>query len=115
MCMICHLIEEFTQSILNNEEEMQSCKQSVDALKLPGMTDVVCEHKRSAVQSGFGLCKDCYMEFCGGLEGSEPPVFQRAQVERLSMIEVLIWWAGLMGGAVSMALAYNQWDVNGIP
>ncbi|KAJ0590007.1 putative transcription factor TFIIB, brf1, TBP-binding domain, cyclin, Cyclin-like superfamily [Helianthus annuus] len=80
-------IEEFTQSALNYEEEMQSCKQSADDLKLPGMTDVVCEHKRSAVQSGFGLCKDCYMEFCGGLEGSEPPAFQRAQVERLSVIE----------------------------
>lgn len=63
---------------------MQSCKQSANELKMPGMTQVVCEHKSSTVQSGFGLCKNCYMEFCGGLDGSEPPAFQQAELERLS-------------------------------
>ncbi|KAI3741422.1 hypothetical protein L1987_59094 [Smallanthus sonchifolius] len=81
-------IEEFTQNAMDFEKEMQSCKQSANDLKMPGMTEVVCEHKSSAVQSGFGLCKDCYMEFCGGLDGSEPPAFQHAEVERLSMESV---------------------------
>nr|GEX55728.1 transcription factor IIIB 60 kDa subunit [Tanacetum cinerariifolium] len=49
------------------------------------MTEVVCQHKSSAVQSGFGLCKNCYLEFCGGLDGLEPPAFQRAEMERLAI------------------------------
>ncbi|KAL8259434.1 hypothetical protein R6Q59_027387 [Mikania micrantha] len=81
-------IEEFTQNAMDFEKEMQSCKQSANDLKMPGMTEVVCEHKSSAVQSGFGLCKDCYLEFCGGLDGSKPPAFQRAETERLSMESV---------------------------
>lgn len=63
---------------------MKSCKQSASDLKMPGMTEVVCQHKGNTVQSGFGLCKNCYLEFCGGLDGSEPPAFQRAELERLS-------------------------------
>lgn len=64
---------------------MQSCKQSTDDFKMPGMTEVVCQHKSSAVQSGFGLCKNCYLEFCGGLDGLEPPAFQRAEMKRLEI------------------------------
>ncbi|PWA46476.1 Brf1-like TBP-binding [Artemisia annua] len=77
-------IEEFTQNALEYEKEMQSCKQSADDIKMPGMTEVVCQHKSSAVQSGFGLCKNCYLEFCGGLDGLEPPAFQRAEMKRLA-------------------------------
>ncbi|KAK1407456.1 hypothetical protein QVD17_39072 [Tagetes erecta] len=77
-------IDEFTQNAMDFEKEMQSCKQSANYLKMPELTEVLCQHKSSAVQSGFGLCKDCYMEFCGGLDGSEPPAFQRAEIERLS-------------------------------
>lgn len=77
-------IEEFTQNAKDFENEMQSCKQSASGLKMPGMEEVVCQHKSNAVQSGFGLCKNCYLEFCGGLDGSEPPAFQRAEMERLS-------------------------------
>ncbi|MFS8008149.1 putative transcription factor TFIIB, brf1, TBP-binding domain, cyclin, Cyclin-like superfamily [Helianthus anomalus] len=81
-------IEEFTQKAIRFEKEMQSCKQSANDLKMPEMTEVVCEHKSSVVQSGSGLCKGCYLEFCGGLDGSEPPAFQRAQAERLVMESV---------------------------
>lgn len=64
---------------------MRSCKQpSTNDLKMPGETEVVCQHKSSAVQSGFGLCQNCYMEFCGGLDGLEPPAFQRAEIQRLA-------------------------------
>ncbi|KAK1420269.1 hypothetical protein QVD17_21718 [Tagetes erecta] len=75
-------IEEFTQNAIEYEKEMQSCKQSAYDLKMPEVTEVVCQHKGSAVQSGFGLCKDCYLEFCGGLDGSQPPAFQRAEAEK---------------------------------
>ncbi|KAJ0702933.1 putative transcription factor TFIIB, brf1, TBP-binding domain, cyclin, Cyclin-like superfamily [Helianthus annuus] len=81
-------IEEFTQKAINFEKEMESCKQSANDLKMPEMTEVVCEHKTSVVQSGSGLCKSCYLEFCGGLDGSEPPAFQRAQADRLFMESV---------------------------
>lgn len=77
-------IEEFTENALDFEKEMQSCKQSVKDVKMPGLTEVVCQHKSNAVQSGFGLCRKCYMDFCGGLDGSEPPAFQRAEMERLA-------------------------------
>ncbi|KAK9071115.1 hypothetical protein SSX86_009683 [Deinandra increscens subsp. villosa] len=78
-------IEEFTQNALDYENEMHSCKQSTNDIKMPGMTEVVCKHNSKAVQSGFGLCKDCYLEFSGGLYGSEPPAFQRAEMERLAI------------------------------
>ncbi|KAL7590491.1 hypothetical protein Lser_V15G40745 [Lactuca serriola] len=77
-------IDEFTSKTKEYEKEMQSCKQSSKELKMPGLTEVVCQHKSNAVQSGFGLCKYCYLEFCGGLYGSEPPAFQRAEMERLA-------------------------------
>ncbi|GJT06882.1 transcription factor IIIB 60 kDa subunit isoform X1, partial [Tanacetum coccineum] len=78
-------IEEFNQNAMDYEKEMRSCKQpSTNVLKMPGETEVVCQHKSSAVQSGFGLCKNCYMEFCGGLQGLEPPAFQRAETQRLA-------------------------------
>ncbi|XP_024973892.1 transcription factor IIIB 60 kDa subunit isoform X1 [Cynara cardunculus var. scolymus] len=77
-------IEEFTENALEFEKEMRSCKQSVKDVKMPGLTEVVCQHKSNAVQSGFGLCRKCYMDFCGGLDGSEPPSFQRAEMERLA-------------------------------
>ncbi|KAL4562290.1 hypothetical protein LXL04_034490 [Taraxacum kok-saghyz] len=83
-------IEEFTEHAMEYEKEMQSCKQSFDELKMPESTQVVCEHKSSSVQSGFGLCTNCYLEFCGGLDGSEPPAFQRAQFERLANPSVSI-------------------------
>nr|GEU30495.1 transcription factor IIIB 60 kDa subunit isoform X1 [Tanacetum cinerariifolium] len=71
---------------MDYEKEMRSCKQpSTNVLKMPGETEVVCQHKSSAVQSGFGLCKNCYMEFCGGLDGLEPPAFQRAETQRLAI------------------------------
>ncbi|KAI3740731.1 hypothetical protein L2E82_31203 [Cichorium intybus] len=76
-------INEFNDYAQDFEKEMQSCKQSGKEVKMPGLTEVVCQHKNNAVQSGFGLCKDCYLEFCGGLDGSEPPAFQRAEMERL--------------------------------
>ena len=70
---------------MDYEKEMRSCKQpSTNDLKMPGEKEVVCQHKSSAVQSGFGLCQNCYMEFCGGLEGLEPPAFQRAEIQRLA-------------------------------
>ncbi|GJY46432.1 Brf1-like TBP-binding protein [Tanacetum coccineum] len=79
------VIEEFNQNAMDYEKEMRSCKQpSTNVLKMPGETEVVCQHKSSAVQSGFGLCKNCYMEFCGGLQGLEPPAFQRAETQRLA-------------------------------
>ncbi|KAL7617859.1 transcription factor IIIB 60 kDa subunit isoform X1 [Lactuca sativa] len=77
-------IDEFTNKAKEYEKEMQSCKQSSNELKMPELNEVVCQHKSNAVQSGFGLCKDCYLEFCGGLYGSEPPAFQRAELERLA-------------------------------
>ncbi|XP_076906509.1 transcription factor IIIB 70 kDa subunit-like [Bidens hawaiensis] len=77
-------IEEFTQNALDYENETRSCKQIANDLKMPGITEVVCQHKTSLPFSGFGLCKECYMEFCGGLYGSEPPAFQRAEIERFS-------------------------------
>ncbi|GJW17890.1 hypothetical protein Tco_0025326 [Tanacetum coccineum] len=51
---------------------------------MPGETEVVCQQKSSAVQSGFWLCKNCYMEFCGGLDGLEPLAFQHAKTQRLA-------------------------------
>lgn len=70
-------IEEFIdQNAMDYETEMQSCKQSAYDLKMPRGTEVVCQHKSSAVQSGFGLC--------GGLDGSQPPAFQRTEVEKSS-------------------------------
>nr|XP_043632122.1 transcription factor IIIB 60 kDa subunit-like [Erigeron canadensis] len=77
-------IEEFTNEAMKFEKDMRYCKQSAIDIKMPGATEVVCQHKNSAVQSGFGLCRNCYLEFCGGLDGSEPPAFQRAEMERLS-------------------------------
>ncbi|XP_071720163.1 transcription factor IIIB 60 kDa subunit-like isoform X2 [Rutidosis leptorrhynchoides] len=77
-------MDEFTQNAEDFENEMKNCKQSESDLKLPGTTEVVCQHKSSLAQSGFGLCKNCYLEFCGGLDGSEPPAFQRAELARLS-------------------------------
>nr|XP_043632133.1 transcription factor IIIB 60 kDa subunit-like [Erigeron canadensis] len=74
------VMEEFTNEAMKFEKDMRFCKQS----KMPGVTEVVCQHKNSAVQSGFGLCRNCYLEFCGGLDGSEPPAYQRAEMERLS-------------------------------
>ncbi|OIV90829.1 hypothetical protein TanjilG_15562 [Lupinus angustifolius] len=41
-------------------------------------------------------------------------LFKKSQSEKLSFRQqVIIWWAGLMRGAVSMALAYNQFTMLG--
>nr|AAQ08988.1 Na/H antiporter Nhx1 [Tetragonia tetragonoides] len=40
--------------------------------------------------------------------------FKKSQAEKVSLRQqVIIWWAGLMRGAVSMALAYNQFTRSG--
>ncbi|KAG6646182.1 hypothetical protein CIPAW_08G175600 [Carya illinoinensis] len=35
------------------------------------------------------------------------------EIQATSMLSVVIWWAGLMRGAVSIALAYNQFTMSG--
>nr|QNH89934.1 NaH-antiporter-like protein [Vuralia turcica] len=41
-------------------------------------------------------------------------LFKKSPNEKLSFrMQVIIWWAGLMRGAVSMALAYNQFTMSG--
>ncbi|CAL0300062.1 unnamed protein product [Lupinus luteus] len=41
-------------------------------------------------------------------------LFKKSQSEKLSFRQqIIIWWAGLMRGAVSMALAYNQFTMLG--
>ncbi|KAK9056090.1 hypothetical protein SSX86_027178 [Deinandra increscens subsp. villosa] len=76
-------IEEFTRKAMDFQTEIEPCKLFVNHLTMPAMTAVVCQHKSSEVQSCFGLCKDCYLGFCGGLDGFEPSTSQRVEVERL--------------------------------
>ncbi|KAI4387157.1 hypothetical protein MLD38_005007 [Melastoma candidum] len=70
-------------------DERTPAKHPNIGLNLSSSRELLCEHKGSGVPHfAIGLCESCYnefVEFSGGLEGgSDPPAFQRAELERMS-------------------------------
>nr|XP_016440704.1 PREDICTED: transcription factor IIIB 70 kDa subunit-like isoform X2 [Nicotiana tabacum] len=81
-------IDEFNTRAEELEKEERLSVQLYSASKGSGITEVLCEHKKSVeLPFAHGLCESCYTDFVklsGGLDGgSEPPAFQRAERERL--------------------------------
>lgn len=81
-------IDEFNTRAEELEKEERLSLQLYSGSKGSGITEVLCEHKKSVEQPfAHGLCESCYTDFVklsGGLDGgSEPPAFQRAERERL--------------------------------
>ncbi|CAN4125992.1 unnamed protein product [Withania somnifera] len=81
-------VDEFNTRAEELEKEGRLTLQFYSGPKGSGITEVLCEHKKSvAVPFAHGLCESCYTDFVelsGGLDGgSEPPAFQRAERERL--------------------------------
>ncbi|XP_019244820.1 PREDICTED: transcription factor IIIB 60 kDa subunit-like isoform X2 [Nicotiana attenuata] len=81
-------IDEFNTRAEELEKEERLTVQLYSASKGSGITEVLCEHKKSVeLPFAHGLCESCYTDFVklsGGLDGgSEPPAFQRAERERL--------------------------------
>ncbi|XP_061989811.1 uncharacterized protein LOC133708369 isoform X2 [Rosa rugosa] len=85
---------------LTIEEFLVKAKELDELSKQPIMADkmdntdgglcehkILCEHKDSGKPFAYGLCQTCYDDFMtisGGLDGgSNPPAFQRAEIERL--------------------------------
>ncbi|KAK4738486.1 hypothetical protein R3W88_002183 [Solanum pinnatisectum] len=81
-------IDEFNTRAEELEKEETLALQLYSGSKGSGITEVLCEHKKSVkLPFAHGLCESCYTDFVklsGGLDGgSEPPSFQRAERERL--------------------------------
>ncbi|XP_075094912.1 uncharacterized protein LOC107770534 isoform X2 [Nicotiana tabacum] len=81
-------IDEFNTRAEELEKEERLSVQLYSGSKGSGITEVLCEHKKSVeLPFAHGLCESCYTDFVklsGGLDGgSEPPAFQRAERERL--------------------------------
>ncbi|MCD7472466.1 hypothetical protein HAX54_013713 [Datura stramonium] len=81
-------IDEFNTRAEELEKEERLSLQLYSGSKGSGITEVLCEHKKSVeLPFAHGLCESCYTDFVklsGGLDGgSEPPAFQRAERERL--------------------------------
>ncbi|XP_055817610.1 transcription factor IIIB 60 kDa subunit isoform X1 [Solanum dulcamara] len=81
-------IDEFNTRAEELEKEETLSLQLYSGSKGSGITEVLCEHKKSVkLPFAHGLCERCYTDFVklsGGLDGgSEPPSFQRAERERL--------------------------------
>ncbi|KAM5574869.1 transcription factor IIIB 70 kDa subunit-like [Rosa sericea] len=76
-------IEEFH---LKESELDELYEQPNRTVKMDSRDDILCEHKDSGKPFALGLCKFCYDDFVtisGGLHGgSNPPAFQRAEIER---------------------------------
>ncbi|XP_004299883.1 PREDICTED: transcription factor IIIB 70 kDa subunit-like [Fragaria vesca subsp. vesca] len=76
-------IEEFH---LKESEMEELCEEPNTAVKIDSGDDILCVHKDSGIPFAHGLCKLCYddlMKISGGLRGgSDPPSFQRAEIER---------------------------------
>ncbi|KAJ3683175.1 hypothetical protein LUZ60_013402 [Juncus effusus] len=77
-------IEEF----MVRADELENETTDLISNQLPKKGELLCKHKDSKNVAHFahGLCKKCYDKFVkisGGLEGgSEPPAFQKAEMER---------------------------------
>lgn len=81
-------IDEFNTRAEELEKEETLAMQLYPGSKGSGITEVLCEHKKTVkLPFAHGLCESCYTDFVklsGGLDGgSEPPSFQRAERERL--------------------------------
>ncbi|KAM3266059.1 transcription factor IIIB 70 kDa subunit-like [Capsicum annuum] len=81
-------IDEFNTRAEELEKEETLVLQFFSGSKGSGITEVLCEHKKSVkLPFAHGLCESCYTDFVklsGGLDGgSEPPAFQRAERQRL--------------------------------
>ncbi|PHT95300.1 hypothetical protein T459_03182 [Capsicum annuum] len=81
-------IDEFNTRAEELEKEETLVLQLYSGSKGSGITEVLCEHKKSVkLPFAHGLCESCYTDFVklsGGLDGgSEPPAFQRAERQRL--------------------------------
>ncbi|XP_024172838.1 transcription factor IIIB 90 kDa subunit isoform X2 [Rosa chinensis] len=76
-------IEEFH---LKESELDELYEQPNRTVKTDSRDDILCEHKDNGKPFALGLCKFCYDDFVtisGGLHGeSNPPAFQRAEIER---------------------------------
>lgn len=81
-------IEEFNTKA--EELERLCTEHEVIGSRVSGICELLCIHKKDSGITPFahGLCKDCHDDFIklsGGLDGgSEPPAFQRAEMERMA-------------------------------
>ncbi|GFP91095.1 transcription factor iiib 90 kDa subunit [Phtheirospermum japonicum] len=80
-------IEEFNMKADELEKEERLITSLNIGSKASGINELLCEHKGSGkAPFAHGLCEICYGDFSklsGGLNGgSEPPAFQRAEMER---------------------------------
>ncbi|CAA0838096.1 Cyclin/Brf1-like TBP-binding protein [Striga hermonthica] len=88
-------IEEFNMKADELEKEERLSNTLNAGSKASVIKELLCAHKGSGKPPfAHGLCEKCYEEFIklsGGLNGgSEPPAFQRAEIERLMAKEAAI-------------------------
>ncbi|KAL6534716.1 hypothetical protein OROGR_013391 [Orobanche gracilis] len=81
-------IEEFNMKAGELEKEERLITSHNTGSKASGNNELLCEHKGSGrPHFAHGLCDNCYEDFLqlsGGLNGgSEPPAFERAEMERI--------------------------------
>ncbi|KAL6539701.1 hypothetical protein OROHE_011472 [Orobanche hederae] len=81
-------IEEFNMKADELEKEERLITSRNTGSKASGINELLCEHKGSGrPHFAHGLCDNCYEDFLqlsGGLNGgSEPPAFERAEMERI--------------------------------
>ncbi|KAL6540802.1 hypothetical protein OROMI_024685 [Orobanche minor] len=81
-------IEEFNMKADELEKEERLITSRNTGSKACGINELLCEHKGSGrPHFAHGLCDNCYEDFLqlsGGLNGgSEPPAFERAEMERI--------------------------------
>ncbi|GER32636.1 transcription initiation factor brf1 [Striga asiatica] len=112
-CTKTEIIEEFNMKAdeLDKEERLSNTLKT--GSKASVINELLCEHKGSG-KSPFahGLCEKCYEEFIklsGGLNGgSEPPAFQRAEMERLMAKEAAIQKTKTSESSAFPGLAENR-------